>query len=190
MRLFNLIKYGIIQTRVLRQKYPGIMHVALAWSFFIFFLGTALATINTHFVKFLVGPVFSIYKLTLDVFTLVFIIGAGLALYRRYISKPDRLTYNAQFTWTLVLLLIIVLGGITTESLRLAVEQPVNRPLVSGRLEARPSIYCIWSLRSSINQSASDHLADSSVYSSNHNHNFTGRVPAPCSHWSYEYLFC
>ena len=128
MRLFNLVKYGIIQTRVLRQKYPGIMHVALAWSFFIFFLGTALATINTHFVKFLVGPVFSIYKLTLDVFTLVFIIGAGLALYRRYISKPDRLTYNAQFTWTLVLLLIIVLGGITTESLRLAVEQPEIAP--------------------------------------------------------------
>jgi Fe-S oxidoreductase/nitrate reductase gamma subunit len=125
-RILNLIKYGIVQTRVLRQKYPGIMHVALAWSFFIFFLGTALATINTHFYKFLVGGVFSVYKLTLDVFTLVFLVGAGLAIYRRYVSKPDRLTYQPQFTWTLVLLVIIVLGGITTESLRLAVESPVN----------------------------------------------------------------
>jgi len=125
-RTINLIKYGIIQTRVLREKYAGIMHVALAWSFFIFFLGTALATINTHFFKFLTGPVFSFYKLTLDLFTLVFIVGAVLAIYRRYISKPDRLTYQPQFTWTLTLLVIIVLGGITTESLRLAVEQPVN----------------------------------------------------------------
>ncbi len=125
-RIINVIRYGIIQTRVLRQKYPGIMHVSLAWSFFIFFLGTALATINTHFYKFLAGPVFSIYKLTLDLFTLVFIVGAVMAIYRRYVTKPDRLTYQPQFTWTLIMLVIIVLGGITTESLRLAVEQPVN----------------------------------------------------------------
>jgi len=126
IRLYNLVKYSIVQTRLLRQKYPGIMHVALAWSFFIFFLGTALATINTHFFHFLKGNVFSFYKLTLDLFTVVFIVGAILAIYRRYVTKPDRLTYGPQFTWTLVLLIIIVLGGITTESLRLAVEQPVN----------------------------------------------------------------
>ena len=126
IRLYNLIKYAIVQTKVLRQKYPGIMHIALAWSFFIFFLGTALATINTHFIHFLSGTVFSLFKLTLDLFTLVFIVGAILAIYRRYGTKPDRLTYQPQFTWTLVLLILIVLGGITTESLRLAVEQPVN----------------------------------------------------------------
>ena len=126
IRLYNLIKYAIVQTKVLRQKYPGIMHIALAWSYFVFFLGTALATINTHFIHFLTGTVFSLYKLTLDLFTLVFIVGAILAIYRRYSTKPDRLTYQPQFTWTLVLLTIIVLGGITTESLRLAVEQPVN----------------------------------------------------------------
>ena len=126
IRLYNLIKYAIVQTKVLRQKYPGIMHIALAWSFFIFFLGTALATINTHFIHFLSGTVFSLFKLTLDLCTLVFIVGAILAIYRRYGTKPDRLTYQPQFTWTLVLLILIVLGGITTESLRLAVEQPVN----------------------------------------------------------------
>ncbi len=125
LRIWNVIKYAIIQTKVLRQKYPGVMHVALAWSFFIFFLGTALATINTHFFKFLTGSVFSFYKLTLDVFTVVFLVGAILAIYRRYGTKPDRLTYQPQFTWTLILLILIVLGGITTESLRLAVEQPV-----------------------------------------------------------------
>ena len=127
LRIWNVIKYAIVQTRVLRQRYPGVMHIALAWSFFIFFLGTALATINTHFFKFLTGSVFSFYKLTLDVFTVIFLVGAILAIYRRYITKPDKLTYEPKFTWTLILLVLIVLGGITTESLRLAVEQPLNK---------------------------------------------------------------
>lgn len=126
LRLWNLIKYGIVQTKVLRQKFPGLMHVAIAWSFFVFFLGTALATINTHFIHFLTGPVFSVYKLVLDSFTIVFLVGAAMAIYRRYGTKPDRLTYQPQFTVTLVLLILIVLGGITTESLRLAVVQPAN----------------------------------------------------------------
>ena len=107
LRIWNVIKYAIVQTRVLKQRYPGLMHIALAWSFFIFFLGTALATINTHFFKFLTGPVFSLYKLTLDVFTVVFLIGAILAIYRRYITKPDKLTYESKFTWTLILLILI-----------------------------------------------------------------------------------
>lgn len=126
LRIWNLIKYGIVQTRVLRQAYPGLMHIAIAWSFFVFFLGTALATINTHFYQFLTGQVFSIYKFVLDSFTIVFLLGAFLAIYRRFGTRPDRLTYQPQFTWTLILLVVIVLGGITTESLRLAVEQPVN----------------------------------------------------------------
>jgi Fe-S oxidoreductase/nitrate reductase gamma subunit len=127
LRIWNVIKYAIVQTRVLKQRYPGLMHIALAWSFFIFFLATALATINTHFFVFLTGSVFSFYKLTLDVFTVVFLIGAILAIYRRYVTKPDRLTYQPRFTWTLILLVLIVLGGITTESLRLAVELPINK---------------------------------------------------------------
>jgi Fe-S oxidoreductase/nitrate reductase gamma subunit len=127
LRIWNVIKYAIVQTRVLKQRYSGLMHIALAWSFFIFFLGTALATINTHFFVFLTGPVFSFYKLTLDLFTVVFLIGAILAIYRRYITKPDKLTYEPKFTWTLILLVLIVLGGITTEALRLAVEQPLNK---------------------------------------------------------------
>ena len=126
IRLYNVVKYALVQTRVLKEKYPGFMHIAISWSFFIFFLGTALATINTHFYKFLTGPIFSVYKLTLDLFTVVFFLGAFLAIYRRYGTKPDRLTYQPQFTWTLILLVLIVLGGITTESLRLAVEQPIN----------------------------------------------------------------
>jgi len=124
LRLWQLIKYAIVQTRVLRQRYPGLMHVAIAWSYFIFFLGTALATIHDHFFEFLYGNTLVAYKFTLDIFTIIFIIGAGMAIYRRYFQKPGRLTLEPGFTWTLSLIVIIVLGGLTTESLRLAVVRP------------------------------------------------------------------
>ena len=62
IRLWRFIKYAIIQTRILSQRYPGIMHVAIAWAFFVFFLGTALATIDSHMYKFLVGNTYLIYK--------------------------------------------------------------------------------------------------------------------------------
>jgi Fe-S oxidoreductase len=125
LRLWRVIQYAIAQTRVLRQRYPGLMHAALAWSFFVFFLGTALATIHDHFYEFLYGNALIAYKFTLDIFTIIFIIGAAMAIYRRYVQKPEGLTLDAGFTWTLSLIVIIVLGGLITESLRLAVERPL-----------------------------------------------------------------
>ncbi len=123
-RILNVIKYAIAQTRILSQKYPGVMHIGLAWGFFVFFLGTALATIDSHFIKFLAGNPYLIYKFILDLFSLFFLIGAILAGYRRFIQKPDRLTLESRFTITLVLITVIVLAGLIIESLRLAVERP------------------------------------------------------------------
>ena len=123
-RLGRLIQYAIVQTKVLRQKYPGIMHLGIAWGFFVFFLGTALATIDSHFFKFLEGNIYLLYKFVLDTFTVFFLVGVGMAAYRRYVQKPKRLTYDNGFTLSLVLITLIVLGGLFTESLRLAVERP------------------------------------------------------------------
>lgn len=124
IRLGRTIQYAIVQTRVLSQRYPGIMHIALAWSFFVFFLGTALATIDSHFLKFLIGSPYLLYKFVLDVFTIFFLFGAALAVYRRFIQRPPRLTLKPGFTLSLTLIIVIVVGGLTTESLRLAVERP------------------------------------------------------------------
>jgi Fe-S oxidoreductase/nitrate reductase gamma subunit len=124
IRVVRVIQYAILQLKLLRQKYPGLMHLGLAWGFFVFFLGTALATINSDFVKFLQGNIYLVYKFVLDTFTLFFLIGAGMAAYRRFIQRPPRLSLTSGFTWSLVLATIIVLGGLTIESFRLAVERP------------------------------------------------------------------
>jgi Fe-S oxidoreductase/nitrate reductase gamma subunit len=124
VRIWRVIKYAILQVKVLRQKYPGLMHIGLAWGFFTFFLGTALATIDSHFFEILRGNIYLVYKFVLDSFTLLFLAGAGLAIVRRFIQKPPRLTLEPGFTLSLVLITLIVLGGWVTESLRLAVEKP------------------------------------------------------------------
>ncbi len=124
MRIQRLITYGIVQTRVLSQRYPGVMHIGLAWGFFVFFLGTALATIDSHFIKFLEGNPYLIYKFVLDIFTIFFLLGAVLAGYRRFIVKPPRLTIQPRFTISLIAITVIVLAGLTVESLRLAIERP------------------------------------------------------------------
>jgi len=124
VRLGRLINYAIVQTRVLSQRYPGVMHVAIAWGFFVFFMGTALATLDSHFFKFLMGNTYLLYKFVLDIFTLLFLVGAALAAYRRFVQKPRRLSLQPGFAWSLALIVIIVTGGLIVESLRLAVEQP------------------------------------------------------------------
>jgi len=124
VRLGRLINYAIVQTRVLSQRYPGVMHVAIAWGFFVFFMGTALATLDSHFFKFLMGNTYLLYKFVLDIFTVLFLVGAALAAYRRFVHKPRRLTLQPGFAWSLALIVVIVTGGLIVESLRLAVEQP------------------------------------------------------------------
>ena len=123
-RMERVIKYALVQTKILSQRYPGIMHVSIAFSFFVFFLGTALSTIDSHFYKFLIGTPYLLHKLVMDIFVVIFFVGAGLAAVRRFIQKPSRLTFSPGFTWSLTLIILIVLGGLLTESLRLAVERP------------------------------------------------------------------
>jgi Fe-S oxidoreductase/nitrate reductase gamma subunit len=100
------------------------MHLAIFSSMVVFFIGTALATVNSHFLTILTGGVYLVYKLALDLFILVFFIGAGMAAYRRYVRKPERLTRSSRFGVTLGLLSAIVLLGWVIESFRLAIDQP------------------------------------------------------------------
>jgi Fe-S oxidoreductase/nitrate reductase gamma subunit len=123
-RLGLLLRYYFGQGKVLLQPYPGVMHLAIFSSMVVFLIGTALATVNSHFATILTGGVYLVYKLALDLFILVFFIGAGMAAYRRYLKKPERLTRSSRFGVTLGLLSAIVLLGWVIESFRLAIDPP------------------------------------------------------------------
>ena len=70
------------------------------------------------------GNFYLIYKTVLDLAGLFGLVGVALAVYRRYVVKPDRLNTDWRFNFTLPLLAYILITGLLVESLRLAATQP------------------------------------------------------------------
>ena len=64
----------------------------------------------------------------LDLAALFGLIGLGLAIYRRYIVKPDRLNTDWRFDLTEPLLAFILLTGLLIEAFRLAAMKPAWAP--------------------------------------------------------------
>ena len=121
-RFLKVIQHALFQVRILGQPYPGIMHVLIAWSFFVLFLGTPVGIVNAYVFKgFLKGTTFLVFKLLMDTCVFTYLIGMGMAVFRRYIKKPERLTLDGRFTFTLIILTLIILSGPGIEGARLAV---------------------------------------------------------------------
>jgi Fe-S oxidoreductase/nitrate reductase gamma subunit len=124
LRLRRLIGEALLQMRTFQRRYPGAMHLALSISFLLFFVGTALATIHSRLWPILTGDPYLVYKLVLDLASLVFLVGAALALYRRLVQKPAALSLTQPFVFTLALLAVTVANGLMITGLRLAIQQP------------------------------------------------------------------
>ncbi len=139
-RIWSLVTQVLAQRRTLDEAYPGLMHFTIFWGMLVLAVGTALATVDwdvTHLFfgfQFLTGWVYILFELALDVLGLLVVVGLGMAIYRRYVTKPARLqnaptlenvSYAARDdAYVLVMLAFITLSGYLTEGLRIAVTQP------------------------------------------------------------------
>jgi len=126
-RIWMVIKYVILQAKILREKYAGIMHASLFFGFAVLFVITLtimieedLTALFFHF-HFIHGNFYLIMSLVADFFGLVVLIGLGMAIYRRYITKPTRLDTKGTDTFALMFILLIVLTGFLSEALRIAI---------------------------------------------------------------------
>jgi Fe-S oxidoreductase/nitrate reductase gamma subunit len=145
-RIWSTLVQAVGQIRTAKDPYPGIMHLSIFWGMIALFLGTALATVDwdvTHLFfnfQFLKGGIYNLYELVLDFLGLFLLVGLGMAVYRRYITKPSRLQAGATWTnilgakltrddaYVLTLLVFITLTGYLVEGLRIAVTQPEWAP--------------------------------------------------------------
>jgi len=124
----------LAQLRTLSQAYPGIMHAIMFWGFLALFMGTVLATIDYDITlplfgyKLLKGSFYLFYETVLDLFGLFFVIGLGMAVYRRFVVRPPRVDATARFAWVLTLLLVINVSGFVMEACRLAAVAPAWAP--------------------------------------------------------------
>ncbi|MFN4182561.1 MAG: (Fe-S)-binding protein, partial [bacterium] len=135
-RLKDVVKYALFQFRLSDDPYALVMHLAIFWGMAVLFLGTILATIDWDIFhlfwdfQFLRGSFYLFYELALDVFGVLLLIGLGLAIYRRYFSKVERLkttvvpTHSWDSLYLLAILLFIGLTGFIVEGLRMAIQKP------------------------------------------------------------------
>ncbi len=128
---FSIIKFFsrdcILAKRLFaRSMFRGVMLLCIVWSFLALFVGTILVTIE-HYLGlkfFLVGKVYLIFSLILDIFGALLIIGIIAALLRRYINPVNRKISSGEDFAFLGLLLLILLLGYTIEGSRLAILKP------------------------------------------------------------------
>jgi len=129
-RLGLVAAHALGQARTLSQAYPGVMHAIMFWGFLALFMGTVLATIDWDIAlplfgyKLLKGHFYLFYETVLDLFGLFFVVGLGMAVWRRFVSRPARIEPSARFAWALTLLFVINVTGFVMEACRLAVVEP------------------------------------------------------------------
>ena len=77
VRVVNMLKTMLLQTKVLNVRGPGLAHALFFWGFFLLFIGTCLIVLQADFtdlffsVKFLKGNFYLIFSVVLDVAGLV-----------------------------------------------------------------------------------------------------------------------
>lgn len=129
-RIGSVLLFGFGHKRILKEPYPGIMHLFLFWGFVILFIGTVLIFLQEDLTRlffnkiFIRGNFYLTFSFLLDLFGLLAIIGVVLALFRRYVLKPKRLDNKFEDALVLILLFFILLTGFTNEGLRIASTSP------------------------------------------------------------------
>ncbi|MCT9094740.1 (Fe-S)-binding protein [Haloarchaeobius sp. HME9146] len=112
-----------------RDLYGGLMHTFIMWGFLTLLIGTTIIGIDIDLWQkalgnepFLSGAFYLSYSLVMDAMGLLFVVGIGMAIYRRYWVRNERLwgkhtsAEDDLFIWTLFLLGV---GGYMVEGLRI-----------------------------------------------------------------------
>jgi len=112
-----------------RDTYAGVMHAFIVWGFLTLLIGTTILAIDMDLWtkllgqdSFFVGDFYLSYSLVMDALGLLFVVGVGMALWRRYGVRDPRLwgkhtdLEDDAFVWTLFALGV---GGYVVEALRI-----------------------------------------------------------------------
>ncbi|WP_273838293.1 (Fe-S)-binding protein [Halococcus sp. PRR34] len=116
-----------------RDLYGGLMHAFIMWGFLTLLIGTTILGIDMDGYRlvtgllgeeqsFFVGDFYLSYSLVMDAMGFLFVVGLGMAIYRRYVVRNERLwgkhtdLEDGLFVWTLFLL---AAGGYLVEGVRI-----------------------------------------------------------------------
>jgi Fe-S oxidoreductase/nitrate reductase gamma subunit len=108
----------------------GIMHLLIFWGMVILFLGTVTIVVDYDILRpinpklqFWHGPVYLWYSLVLDALGALLILGLALALFRRYLLRPEKLK-TKRWDWLFpTWLLVIAVTGFFVEGSRIVYQE-------------------------------------------------------------------
>lgn len=120
-RIWSTLIELLSHRKILRDMFPGLMHLFIFWGFLLLTIGTAIVAIQADFgIELLFGNFYLAFSLAMDLAGLVAIIGVLMAAFRRYVVKPDRLDNQTDDGITLLLILAILITGFVAEGMRIA----------------------------------------------------------------------
>ncbi len=111
IRLWGAVRFGLAQTRMLRDPQAGVMHLGIFWGFILLTIGTANIVTGGLIQAIVAAPLDGVLWAAVNALqnvVAVIVLGAiGLAFWRRLVLKPARLHLNAD-----ALLILVMIGGL------------------------------------------------------------------------------
>ncbi len=131
-RLWGVVDELLFHRRMLRDTYPGLMHLFIFYGFFAELIATSMIAVQEwtgiHYLK---GNLYLGYSLLSDGFGLLGIVGILMALWRRLVVKPERMNSVLDDYIALWLLLLVFVQGFAVEGLRIAATELRQNPALA-----------------------------------------------------------
>ena len=131
-RIAYYIKSAVFHKTILRRReaYPGMMHLFIFWGFLLLAIGTGLVAFEDDFfrplfgITYLHGDFYLSFSFILDLAGLAAIVGVIMALFRRYVTRPERLDNQRDDLIALLWILVVLVTGFLVEGARIAFDRP------------------------------------------------------------------
>jgi Fe-S oxidoreductase/nitrate reductase gamma subunit len=128
-RVKALFGHGFGHQRLIKDAYPGLMHLLIFSAFVVEFIGTMLIAFQVDLGRvFLWGDFYLYYSLVLDIFGALGIVGIAMAAERRYIRRVQRLTDTPDDGLALLILFIVFFTGFLVEGMRMGATEIMQYP--------------------------------------------------------------
>src|ERR687883_3403 len=137
-RLRNVLAVAFLHRRLIRPGYvyAGVMHLFIFWGFVFLFIGTLIVLLEADIarpyfgVSFYQGAFYVVYKLLINLFGLLFLIGLLMAVYRRYLQHLPKFRRSlSDDAIVLAILLFLGVTGFLLEALRLSATRDPAAPI-------------------------------------------------------------
>lgn len=137
-RLGKALAVTFLHQRLIRRGYVygGLMHLFIFWGFLVLFIGTLIVLLEADIarpyfgVSFYNGTFYVVYKLVINLFGLLFIVGLLMAVWRRYGQHLPKFQRSlSDDAVVLGLLLWLGVSGFLVQALRLAATQDPAAPV-------------------------------------------------------------